>query len=93
MQGYVRFDEEGGAKKALEEMEKSKSQLCGVEPQLRVLEGEEEESYWLKLAMQGRGGKKKKQGARGSHKRGPKRGLKNGEKDAPPEKLAKSDES
>ena len=93
MQGYVRFDEEGGAKKALDEMEKSKSQLCGVEAQLRVLKGEEEESYWSKLAAtQGRG-KKKKQGFRGSHRRGPKRGLRNGEKeDAPPKKVAKNED-
>ena len=92
LQGYVRFDEEGGAKKALEEMEKSKNQLCGAEVQLRVLEGKEEESYWSKLAASQGHGRKKKQVGRGSHKRGPKRGLKNGEKDAPSKKMAKSDD-
>lgn len=93
LQGYVRFDEEGGAKKALEEMEQSKGQLCGVLPQLRVLEGEEEKSYWSKLAAQGHS--RKKQGGRGSFKRGmgqrrgPKRGSRNSE-DAPAKKLLKN---
>ena len=95
-QGYVRFDEEDGAKKAVEEMETMKSKLCGAEVQLRVLEGEEEEGYWSKMALQAQSRGKKRQaiGRGSSRKRGPaKRGLKNGEKASPPEKLPKPDDS
>ena len=76
-------------------MEKSKNQLCGAEVKLRVLEGEEEVSYWIKLAAaaaQGRGKKKKQLLGRGSRRRAPKRGLRNGEKDVPATKQAKSDD-
>ena len=93
-QGYVRFDDDDGATKAFTEMEKSKNQLCGVEVKLRVLEGEEEVSYWTKLAAaaQARGKKKKQLAGRGSRRRAPKRGLRNGEKDVPATKQAKSDD-
>ena len=42
-QGYVRFSEEGGAKKAKEGLEAAagdgKPQLCGADTELSVLEG------------------------------------------------------
>lgn len=48
--GYVRFSEEGGAKKAKEGLEAAagdgKPQLCGADTELSVLEGGEEEEYW-----------------------------------------------
>ena len=49
LQGYVRFDEEGGAKKALEGMtaDNAKPEICGVEAELRVLEGTViRRTYW-----------------------------------------------
>ena len=44
LQGYIRFEEEGGASKALDGMkaavtEDETPQLCGDEVELRVLEG------------------------------------------------------
>ena len=42
VQGYVRFDEDQGAKKAMEGMtaDGAKPEICGKETELRVLEGE-----------------------------------------------------
>ena len=45
VQGYVRFQEEGGAQRALEGLTKAageggKPQLCGADTELRVLAGQ-----------------------------------------------------
>ena len=49
VQGYVRFDEDQGAKKAMEGMtaDGAKPEICGKETELRVLEGESGSQYYL----------------------------------------------
>lgn len=53
-QGYVRFDEDHGAKKALEGMtaDGAKPEICGKETELKVLEGESDLSYYSKPCFQ-----------------------------------------
>jgi len=69
LQGHIRFDLADDAKKAVEGMIKDKTQIGGKVPELKVIDGEEEKTYWEKV-KQARDDKKRK--AKGG-KRGGKR--------------------
>lgn len=50
--GFIRFNKEGGAEKALETIKKDddgKITLRGVETSMRIIEGDEENTYWIKV--------------------------------------------
>jgi len=48
--GFVRFDEEGAAEKAVKAMQEKKPSLGGQENEVALVTGEDEKAYWTKLA-------------------------------------------
>jgi len=70
--GYIRFGEAAEAKNAVESMKNEKVSLGGQVPELSILEGEEEKSYWDKVKEK-RDATKNKKGKGGGSKRGKKR--------------------
>jgi lupus La protein len=74
-EGYVRFEEEDAAKIAMEGVMKhvpegGKTQLCGGDSQMKVLEGDEEMVYWEKMAVDQDKRRKKKGWPKGGPQKG-----------------------
>jgi len=68
LQGYMRFDQADDAKKALQSMIEAKVEIGGKVPELKLLEGEEEKTYWTKVKQARDDKKKKAKGGRKGYK-------------------------
>jgi len=65
-EGYLRMDQPEEALKVVKLVAENQTPIGGKVPQLRILEGEEEETYWqkIKTSSKGRDGKKKGKGGK-----------------------------
>jgi len=63
-EGYVRMENPDDVKKALEDFKKNETKIGGNVPELTILEGEEEKTYWDKILSSKKSDNNKKRGGK-----------------------------